>query len=234
MHLPDGRVLSGIRGATVGAFLKLLQPEQDSLIVGAIVNEQLRELSYPLEMDVRVRPVCTSEADGMRFYRRSLTFLLETAFEELFHNANLAIDHSISSGGYFCQTFNRAALSENDLTALGFNQNIGEALDSRLIGENIPLNLPPAICLYKNLNLYEMDYNTPSEPPHEIFSQDSNMVDYIQFPCESLESKKGDSDDLALLYCALLESYGIKTALITVPGQMFMAISLDADLLDSQ
>ncbi len=118
VHLPDGRVLSGLRGATVGAFLKLLQPEQDSLIVGAIVNEQLRELSYPLEMDVRVRPVCTSEADGMRFYRRSLTFLLETAFEELFHNANLAIDHSISSGGYFCQTFNRAPLSENDLTAL--------------------------------------------------------------------------------------------------------------------
>ncbi len=118
VHLSDGRVLSGPRGATVGAFLEKLKPEQDDLIVGAIVNDQLRELSYPLDIDVRVYPVSTSQADGMRFYRRSLTFLLETAFEDLFNHADLAIDHSISSGGYFCQTFNRAALSEQELTAL--------------------------------------------------------------------------------------------------------------------
>ncbi len=118
VHLSDGRVLSGPRGATVGAFLEKLKPEQDDVIVGAIVNDQLRELSYPLDIDVRVYPVSTSQADGMRFYRRSLTFLLETAFEDLFNHADLAIDHSISSGGYFCQTFNRAALSEQELTAL--------------------------------------------------------------------------------------------------------------------
>ncbi|MEN8171269.1 MAG: TGS domain-containing protein [Chloroflexota bacterium] len=118
VHIPDGRVLSGPRGSTVGAFLNQLQQERDDLIVGAIVNNQLRELSYTLDMDAHVNPVSTSQADGMRFYRRSLTFLLETAFNELFPNANLAIDHSIASGGYFCQIFDRASLSGDDLAAL--------------------------------------------------------------------------------------------------------------------
>jgi len=149
VHLPDGRVLSGPRGSTIGAFLKKLQPERNDLIVGAVVNNQLRELSYTLDMDARVRPVCTDQADGMRFYRRSLTFLLETAFMELFHNANLAIDHSISSGGYFCQTFNRASLSDEDLTAL-------EKRMHKLVDQDIPfkrerVSLDEAITYFKQV-----------------------------------------------------------------------------------
>ena len=50
---------------------------------GAVVNGQLRELTFPIEIESKVRPVRMSEPDGMRIYRRSLTFLLETAFEEL-------------------------------------------------------------------------------------------------------------------------------------------------------
>ena len=69
-------------------------------------------------MDSDVRPVTMAQADGMRFYRRSLTFLLESAFEELFPNGLLTIDHSVSSGGYYCQVFNRAPLSEDELTHL--------------------------------------------------------------------------------------------------------------------
>jgi len=39
----------------------------------------------------------------MLIYRRSLTFLLETVFEELFPDAVLRVDHSVSSGGFYCQ-----------------------------------------------------------------------------------------------------------------------------------
>jgi len=149
VHLPDGRVLSGPRGSTIGAFLEQLQPERDDLIVGAVVNNQLRELSYKLDMDARVRPVCTSQADGMRFYRRSLTFLLETAFKELFHNANLAIDHSISSGGYFCQTFNRASLTDQELTAL--EKRMRELVDQDIPFKRKRVSLDEAINYFKQV-----------------------------------------------------------------------------------
>ncbi len=118
IHLPDDQVISGPRGAAIVEFFNILENTEKAPIVGAVINSQLRELTYPIEMDANVRPVTMAEADGMRFYRRSLTFLLESAFEELFPNAFLTIDHSVSSGGYFCQIFNRAPLYNDELNRL--------------------------------------------------------------------------------------------------------------------
>lgn len=116
--LPDGKVLSGPRNAPVGKFLKILQEQGIPPIVGAIVNGELRELTYPIKMDASVRPVTMGEADGMRIYRRSLTFLLETAFDHLFPGGILTVDHSVASGGYYCQVSGRAPLSQEELEQL--------------------------------------------------------------------------------------------------------------------
>ncbi|MFH0701190.1 MAG: transglutaminase-like domain-containing protein [Candidatus Woesearchaeota archaeon] len=48
-------------------------------------------------------------------------------------------------------------------------------------------------------------------------------MEYRQYPAEVLQRKKGDCDDLATMYVGLLESVGIKTALITHPGHMYAA-----------
>ncbi len=116
--LPDGKVLSGPRNAPVGKFIKLFEEEDIPPIVGAIVNGELRELTYPIKMDASVRPVTMGEADGMRIYRRSLTFLLETAFEHLFPGGILTVDHSVASGGYYCQVSGRPPLNQDELTRL--------------------------------------------------------------------------------------------------------------------
>ena len=116
VHLPDGRVLSGPRGAKVGDFLSVL--EFDAQVVAAIINGDLRELTHPIVMDSRVSPVTMSAADGARIYRRSLTFLLEMAFTDLFPEAILFVDHSVASGGYYCQVRGRSTLSESELDSL--------------------------------------------------------------------------------------------------------------------
>jgi uridine kinase len=117
IHLPTGRVLEGPRGTQLETFLRELS-EPEAPIVGAIVNWELRELTYPIEMDSHVRLVTMAEPDGMRIYRRSLTFLLAVAFEELFPDAKLYVEHSVSSGGYFCQVSERDSLSEEELDRL--------------------------------------------------------------------------------------------------------------------
>ena len=81
VHLPDGKVLRGPRGATLERFLRTLPDADDPPIVGAVINGELRELTYPMKMDAKVRPVRMSDADGALIYRRSLVFLLETAFD---------------------------------------------------------------------------------------------------------------------------------------------------------
>ncbi|MBM3121978.1 MAG: nucleoside kinase [Chloroflexi bacterium] len=100
--LPEGCVLEGPRGASLAEFLS--SPGTAAApIMGGVVNGELRELTYPIETEARVRPVTMGEADGMRIYRRSLTFLLAAAFEAQYADLRLTVDHSVSSGGYFCQ-----------------------------------------------------------------------------------------------------------------------------------
>ena len=116
IHLPDGRVISGPRGAAVGDFLSAI--EHDSQLVGAVVNGNLRELTFPVGIDSIVKPVTMTTPDGTRIYRRSLTFLLEMVFADIYPQATLYIDHSVASGGYYCQVKGRNPLSESELGVL--------------------------------------------------------------------------------------------------------------------
>ena len=118
VHLPDKRVISGPRGASAGDFLRLLTHETTAPIVGAVVNGELRELTYPILMDAHLSPVTLAQPDGMLIYRRSLTFLLDAAFEELFPDATLTIDHSVSSGGYYCEVEDHHPLTPGELSEL--------------------------------------------------------------------------------------------------------------------
>jgi uridine kinase len=118
IHLPDGRVISGRRGAAVGNFLSLLDSPGSAPTVGAIVNGELRELTYPVVIDARVIPISMEDPDGMLIYRRSLTFLLEAAFDEKYPDASLIIDHSVSSGGYYCEVSDHPPLTDAELIEL--------------------------------------------------------------------------------------------------------------------
>jgi uridine kinase len=114
--LPDGRAIEGPRGASVGDFLA--NEKTEAPIVGAIINDELRELPYPIKIESVVRPVTMAESDGMRIYRRSLTFLLATAIQARFPDAKLTVDHSISSGGYYCEVAGREPLSQQELQVI--------------------------------------------------------------------------------------------------------------------
>jgi uridine kinase len=118
VHLPDKRVLRGPRGASAGEFLQAIAAELPAPVVGAIVNGELHELTFLINMESNLAPVTTADSDGARIYRRSLTFLLEAAFSQLFREATLYIDHSVASGGYYCSARGRAPLTDSELIAL--------------------------------------------------------------------------------------------------------------------
>jgi uridine kinase len=154
IHLSDDRVISGPRGALVGDFLGLVQAEdEESLIVGAVVNNELRELTFSVTLEATVNPVYLGSSDGMRIYRRSLTYLLEAAFHQLFPEAKLSIDHSVFSGGYFCQIEGRDPLAESELIGL-------ENAMRELVARDVPFNrkqlpLDEAIAHFENRGLQD-------------------------------------------------------------------------------
>jgi len=132
IHLPDERVITGPRGAAVGDFLEIISTEGGPLVVGAIVNGELRELTYPIRMDANVKPVSMGEPDGMRIYRRSLVYLLEIVFYRLFPGITLTVDHSVASGGYYCWISRPLPLSADELNRL-------DSAMCELVGQDLPI-----------------------------------------------------------------------------------------------
>jgi len=69
-------------------------------ILGAYVNNKLRELSYEVYHPKTIEFIDISRPDGMRMYIRSLSLVLYKAVCELYPNAKLRIEHSVSKGTY--------------------------------------------------------------------------------------------------------------------------------------
>ena len=69
-------------------------------ILGAMVNNQLKELDYLIYKPKTVRFINYLHPDGRRMYLRSLSLVLFKATVDLFPNAKLKIEHAISNGLY--------------------------------------------------------------------------------------------------------------------------------------
>ena len=110
---------SGSTGTALEAFLDQWVAEHEIPIekrpLAAIVDNRLRELTYPVSRDVHVEPITLEHRDGSRIYRRTLSFLLVVAIHECFPNAHVIIEHAVPSGGFFCTMRQRDNLSEAEL-----------------------------------------------------------------------------------------------------------------------
>ncbi|MBI5643763.1 MAG: tetratricopeptide repeat protein [Deltaproteobacteria bacterium] len=62
----------------------------------------------------------------------------------------------------------------------------------------------------------------PDPTPYSMVSNVTNVVDYVQFPRETLSRKAGDCDDLVSLLGASLKSLGIGVIPLEAPGHLFM------------
>jgi Tfp pilus assembly protein PilF len=80
-----------------------------------------------------------------------------------------------------------------------------------------------AVALFEALKQYGINYVVDPTSPYAEFSENKFALDYLQFPIQTISYKAGDCDDLSILYSALLESIGVETAFITVPGHIYMA-----------
>jgi len=153
IFLEDGRVFEARRGTTLEKFLQKLPEWENPQIVGAVVNGELRELTYRVEIDSNIKPITVIDPDGALIYRRSVTFLLEAAFEDLFPNAALTVDHSVVSGGYYCQLMDRPPLSPEELFAL--EKRMRELVQEDHPFERKEVPLAEAILYFKSRNFYD-------------------------------------------------------------------------------
>jgi hypothetical protein len=108
---------------------------------------------------------------------------------------------------------------------------------SKSVNKNVLL----AMTYFSALTAQGLRYQPDPNTPYAKLAGD--QIDYVQFPRETLKLKSGDCDDLSVLMAAGLENLGIATALVDVPGHLFLlfdsgvslrdrdTISLDPDLV---
>lgn len=90
-------------------------------------------------------------------------------------------------------------------------------------------NMQFAMFLLEGLTVGGMRHSNDDTTPYRIYRNNPERLDYIQYPFETLSYRMGDYDDLGILYAAVLESVGIRTAMIPLADDFIVAFSLDID-----
>ncbi|NLG50437.1 MAG: nucleoside kinase [Chloroflexi bacterium] len=118
VRFADDRTFEGPAGTPLSAFIEAAYPQAEPPFAAALVNGELRELTYEITTDVSVTPLNTNTNDGMRIYHRSVMFLFIVAVHELFPQARVKIDHSVTLGGVFCQIAGDTLFTQADVDAI--------------------------------------------------------------------------------------------------------------------
>ncbi|MCX7003223.1 MAG: nucleoside kinase [bacterium] len=139
MRFPDGRVLEGPLGTTLEAFTRAYYAAPFTAIA-ALANGRLRELTYAPLGDESIEPLEIASSEGIRIYRRSLSFLLVTAAQELYPRAEIYIDYSIPTGGYFCQVLGDPQFSGDELAELEAHMHVLVEQDDPITRVQVPID----------------------------------------------------------------------------------------------
>lgn len=145
--LPDGRTYEGPIGTPLESFLTTAHPDPDAPLIAALVDGVLRELTFPIEHDCTVEPIDLSQSDGVRIYRRSLTFLMVAVAHSLYPEAEIYVDHSLPYGGYFCEARNREPFDQSELDRLAEEM-------QRLIDADLPILREEEVPLDRALTMF--------------------------------------------------------------------------------
>ena len=115
---PDGLVSEYPKGIKLINIAKDFQYQYELQILGAIVNNELKELWKELVEDSKVEFIDRSSSYGNRFYSRSLAFLFIIAAKEVFSGGRVSVEHSLSKG-FYCEVHkefgNDTPLTEADV-----------------------------------------------------------------------------------------------------------------------
>jgi len=146
----DGQVLEGPLNATIEEFVKAGDFPDEPIPVACLINGQLRELSYHADRDLEVHLLTLADSDGMRVYRRSLSFLLVTVARELFPEAKILIDYGLNFGALYCEVEGRPPFTPEELKKI-------EAHMYELVEADVPIrkeriSLKEAEALFKATN----------------------------------------------------------------------------------
>ena len=147
VRFPDDRIFEAPVGTPLESFIQAAYEDPPVPIVAGLGNCKLHELTSPVMRDIEMRPLSIAGSDGFRIYRRSLTFLFVVAAQQLFPEARVYVDHSLTFGGFFCEVRGRDAFTPQEVARLEQRMKELAAEDAPICKRRIPLE--EAIALFR-------------------------------------------------------------------------------------
>ena len=157
-------------GITLDEIKDDFQVKLDNPILGALVNNKVKELSFVFVKNKKVEFIDYSHPDGMRLYVRSLFFILFAAVREVFPDVKLKMMHGISRG-YYCELAGLdRKITDSDIFAI--KSEMRQLVDKDIPFEKIglPTEVAVEICNKQNLR-----YKA------KLFEQQGAMFSYLYF-----------------------------------------------------
>ena len=128
--LPDGQQLEVPSGSLLADLAAQVSKKLAKRAVAAWVDDELRDLSHPVEHDCTVRFVTPNDPEGLDVYRHSSAHLMAEAVVAIFPEARPTIGPVVAEGFYY--DFDHAPFSEEDLERI-------EARMRQIVTEDRPL-----------------------------------------------------------------------------------------------
>ncbi|MCK4516673.1 MAG: tetratricopeptide repeat protein, partial [Spirochaetaceae bacterium] len=85
--------------------------------------------------------------------------------------------------------------------------------------------LESALATYTGLEELGLVYQVDPTSPFTRVQENTVIIDSVSLPRDTLRRYAGDCDDLTVLFCSMLESAGVETGFITVPGHIYPVIN---------
>lgn len=114
-----------------------------------------------------------------------------------------------------------AYITPNEDTVSGFARRVLDIGDSAR-GLHMSRKIFQAMHICDALGAYGMSYVPNPETPISKVLGNSQVIDTVHFPRVTLANRGGDCSDTTALLASLLESVGIRTAILTTPGHIFL------------
>ncbi|MGH7493579.1 MAG: hypothetical protein ACREOO_14475 [bacterium] len=202
----------------------MLPQQPDTVLI-----EPGRTLDFPL------RAVFTPEVFDTRDGRLTGEVRVAYDYKRAEHTARAAVDFAIYSQNYLiwddaCKA--AAFVTANDPLVGKFVEEVrATESDSTKASWFTRYERGEALKLYHALQAYNIDYRLDAKTPFPSLRGAPYRRDQITYPAKFLarEKRYGDCDDLAVLYATLLQHAGFSTALVSVPGHLFMMFDTEVD-----
>jgi len=157
-------------GVTLSEIREDLQIKLHNPVIGALVNNRVKEMSFVVVKNKKVEFIDYSHPDGLRLYVRSLIFILYAAVREVFPQVKLKMMHGISRG-YYCELAGLdRPITDSDIFAI--KSEMSQLVEKDTPFEKVGLPTEDAVRICR-------DQNLPFKA--KLFEQQGSLFAFLYF-----------------------------------------------------